>query len=107
MRTSVLQELLWAFLNDIDLSQPLSQQLNAWENANRVLEMNKLKVDSENPDRKRSASLIPYTEKEKRKAPRPAELQLKETKKITLRQVYECVKKKVVQKLLDSKRVVP
>jgi hypothetical protein len=95
MRTIVPQELFWAFLHDIDLSQPLSQQLNAWESVNRALEMDKLKVDSENPDRKRSASLIPYTEKEKRKAPRPDELQLKEAKKITLRQVYDCVKKKV------------
>lgn len=88
MRTCVPQELLWGYLNDIDLCQPLKDQINTWENTNEPVQMNQLSVVGENPDRKRSASLIAYTNKQKKKAPRPDQLQLK----VTLAQVYRTKK---------------
>jgi hypothetical protein len=93
MRTQVAQELLWAYLNDIDLCQPLSDQINAWENAHRIHQMSQLSIGGENPDRKRSSSLIPYTDKDKKKAPRPDQLQLIEREKIPLSEVYNRGKK--------------
>lgn len=89
MRTCVPQELLWAFINDIDLCQPLKDQINVWENTNNPIQMHQLSVNGENPDRKRSASLIAYTNRQKKKAPRPDQLQLK----VTLQQVYRNTKK--------------
>ena len=69
--------------------------MNAWESANKDINthMQFLTVNGENADRKRSASLIPYTEKEKRKAPRPDELQLIEREKVALSEVYSRTKK--------------
>lgn len=95
MRTNVPQELLWAFINDINLSQPLSYQINSWENFCDSINTssNYLNVNGENPDRKRSASLIPYTDKQKKKAPRPDQLQLEEREKVALIDVYKRGKK--------------
>jgi hypothetical protein len=90
MRTCVQQELLWAYLNDIDLSQPFVDQLNAWEHSREGFVPNGGFYLSivENQDRKRSASLVPYTDKEKKKAPRPDQLL---GEKVQLREIYKKV----------------
>uniref|UniRef100_A0A1I7SC34 Phorbol-ester/DAG-type domain-containing protein n=1 Tax=Bursaphelenchus xylophilus TaxID=6326 RepID=A0A1I7SC34_BURXY len=79
LRTTVKEELIWAFVNNIDLSQP--GRLQTVENN---LNGDRLSVSSH--DRKRSSSLIPYSDKEKKKAPDKQEL-LK--KKVPLTEVYK------------------
>lgn len=163
IRTRVKQELLWSFLEDIDLSQPLSHQvgnirlhrgglysldvkrkqetgswtnqflpfildgtsldtylnlknifgtynvfgtykhianvnpqnsrnlfqLDVWDKKNNLF----LAANNEDqPDRKRSASLIAYTDKEKKKAPGLDQFQM-ERQKVELREVYSRNKK--------------
>lgn len=87
IRSVIKEELIWAFIHDIDLSQPGCQRIQDSLEAQGMGD--KLSVTSY--DRKRSSSLVPYGEKEKKKAP-DKETLLK-TKRIPLAEIYRKVAK--------------